>query len=163
MVLHGHVTWAATLNQLTFRILQKVFGYTHFDWCFGSFCNYYINNYYNSARISILNDLNSVDRTLLNLSDLYLVNVLFCGRPQLDGDMVKHELRVACYELRVTSWKIKSTCWYSKVQVEIQEWEFKSTSYEFESTSYEFKSASYEFKSTSYEFESMSYEFESTS
>ena len=32
-------------------------------------------NYYNSARISLLNDLNSVDRTLLNLSDLTLVNV----------------------------------------------------------------------------------------
>ena len=32
--------------------------------------------YYNSARISLLNNLNSVDRTLLNLSDLSLVNVL---------------------------------------------------------------------------------------
>ena len=33
-------------------------------------------NYYNSARISLLNDLHSVDRTLLNLSDLSLVNAL---------------------------------------------------------------------------------------
>ena len=41
-------------------------------------------NYYNSARISLWNDLNSVDRTLLNLSDLSLVNVLFCGGPQFD-------------------------------------------------------------------------------
>ena len=41
-------------------------------------------NYYNSARISLLNDLNSVDRTLLNLSDLSLVNVLLYGGPQFD-------------------------------------------------------------------------------
>ena len=39
-------------------------------------------NYYNSARISFLNDLNSVDKTLLNLSDLSLVNVLLYGGPQ---------------------------------------------------------------------------------
>ena len=43
-------------------------------------CNYYIN----SARISLLNDLNSVDRTLLNLSDLSLVNFLLYGGPQFD-------------------------------------------------------------------------------
>ena len=36
-------------------------------------------NYYNSARIFLLNDLNSVDRTLLNLSDLSSVNVLLYG------------------------------------------------------------------------------------
>ena len=41
-------------------------------------------NYYNSARIFFLNDLNSVDRTLLNLSDLSLVNVLLYGSPQFD-------------------------------------------------------------------------------
>ena len=41
-------------------------------------------NYYNSARISLLNDLNSVDRTLLNLSDLPLINVLLYGGPQFD-------------------------------------------------------------------------------
>ena len=41
-------------------------------------------NYYNSARISLLNDLNSVDRTLLNLSDLSLVNVLLYGGRQFD-------------------------------------------------------------------------------
>ena len=41
-------------------------------------------NYYNSARISLLNDLNSVDRTLLNLSDLSLVNVPLYGGPQFD-------------------------------------------------------------------------------
>ena len=40
-------------------------------------------NYYNSARISLLNDPNSVDRTLLNLSDI-LVNVLLYGGPQFD-------------------------------------------------------------------------------
>ena len=42
------------------------------------------NNYYNSTRISLSNDLNSVDRTLINLSDLFLVNVLFSGGPQFD-------------------------------------------------------------------------------
>ena len=41
-------------------------------------------NYYNSARISLLNDLNSVDRTLLDLSGLSLVNVLLYGGPQFD-------------------------------------------------------------------------------
>ena len=41
-------------------------------------------NYYNGARISILNDLNSVDRTLLNLSDLSLVNVLLYGGSQFN-------------------------------------------------------------------------------
>ena len=41
-------------------------------------------NYYNSARISLLNYPNSVDRTLLNLSVLSLVNVLLYGGPQLD-------------------------------------------------------------------------------
>ena len=28
---HGHVAWAAILTLQTFRILQKVFEYTHFD------------------------------------------------------------------------------------------------------------------------------------
>ena len=41
-------------------------------------------NYYNSVRTSLLNYLNSVDRNLLNLSDLSLVNVLLCGGPQFD-------------------------------------------------------------------------------
>ena len=41
-------------------------------------------SYYNSTRTSPLNDLNSVDRTLLNLSDLSLVNVLLYGGPQFD-------------------------------------------------------------------------------
>ena len=43
-------------------------------------------NYYNGARMSLLNDndLNSVDRTLLSLSDLSLVNILFYGGPQFD-------------------------------------------------------------------------------
>ena len=41
-------------------------------------------NYYNNARISLLNDLNSVDRTLLSLSDSSLVNVLLYGGPQFD-------------------------------------------------------------------------------
>ena len=41
-------------------------------------CNYY------SARISLLNDLNSVDKTLLSLSDLSLLNILlYCG-PQFN-------------------------------------------------------------------------------
>ena len=45
-------------------------------------------NYYNSARISLLNDLNSVDRTLLNLSDLSLVNVLlYRGTQFYDSQM----------------------------------------------------------------------------
>ena len=41
-------------------------------------------NYYNGARISLLNDLNSVDKTLLSLSDLSLVNILLYGGPQFD-------------------------------------------------------------------------------
>ena len=41
-------------------------------------------NYHNSARISLLNDQNSVDKTLINLSDLFLVNVLLYGGPQFD-------------------------------------------------------------------------------
>ena len=43
-------------------------------------------NYYNGARMSLLNDndLNSVGRTLLSLSDLSLVNILFYGGPQFD-------------------------------------------------------------------------------
>ena len=40
-------------------------------------------DYYNSARISLLNDLNFVDRNLLILSDLSLVKVLLYGGPQL--------------------------------------------------------------------------------
>ena len=40
--------------------------------------------YYNSARISLLNDLNSVDKTLLSLSDLSLVNILLYGGPQFN-------------------------------------------------------------------------------
>ena len=35
--------------------------------------------YYNSARIALLNDLNSVDKTLLSQSDLSLVNILQCN------------------------------------------------------------------------------------
>ena len=42
------------------------------------------SNYHNSARISLLNDTNSVDRTLLSLSDLSLVNILLYGSPQFD-------------------------------------------------------------------------------
>ena len=42
-------------------------------------------NYYNSARISLLNDLNSVDRTLLKLLDLPSVNVLLYVGPEFDG------------------------------------------------------------------------------
>ena len=39
-------------------------------------------NYYNHTRISLLNDLNSIDRVLLNLSDLSLVNVFLYSGPQ---------------------------------------------------------------------------------
>ena len=47
--------------------------------------DYFVHcNYYNSARISLLNDLNYVDRTLLSLSDLSLVNILLYGGPQFD-------------------------------------------------------------------------------
>ena len=50
-------------------------------------------NYYNSARISLLNDLNSVDRTLLNLSDLsLLVHVLLYGGPQFDDSQNAYSL-----------------------------------------------------------------------
>ena len=41
-------------------------------------------NYYNSARISLLNDLNSVDKILLSLSGLSLVNILLFGGPQFN-------------------------------------------------------------------------------
>ena len=41
-------------------------------------------SYYNSARISLLNDLNSVDRNLLNLLGLSLVNILLHGGPQFE-------------------------------------------------------------------------------
>ena len=41
-------------------------------------------NYYSSARISLLNDLNSVDRTLLNLRELSLVVVLLCSGLQFE-------------------------------------------------------------------------------
>ena len=41
-------------------------------------------NYYNSARISILNYLTSVGRTLLDLSDLSSVNFFLYGGPQFD-------------------------------------------------------------------------------
>ena len=40
-------------------------------------------NYYDSARISLLNDLDSVDRTL-SLSNSFLVNILLYGGPQFD-------------------------------------------------------------------------------
>ena len=51
---------------------------------FESTVHYFLHcNYYNSARI-LLNGLNSVDKTLLNPSDLFLVNVLLCGVPQFD-------------------------------------------------------------------------------
>ena len=43
----------------------------------------------------------------------------------MDGDMVKHELRVRSYELRVES---------LKARFKIQKCNFKSTSYEFKST-----------------------------
>ena len=42
-------------------------------------------NYYNSARIALLNDLNSVNRTVFNLSNLSLVNVLPYDGAQCDG------------------------------------------------------------------------------
>ena len=43
-------------------------------------CNYY------DARIFLFNDLNSVDRTLLNLSDLSLVNFLPYDGPQFSAE-----------------------------------------------------------------------------
>ena len=71
------------------------FNHHNFNDCINPLCtcsldiestvHYFLHcNYYNSARISLLNDLNSVDRTLLNLSDLSLVNVLLYGGPQFD-------------------------------------------------------------------------------
>ena len=45
-------------------------------------------NYHSSGRISLLNDLNSFDRTLLNISDLSLVSVLLYGGPQFDDSQV---------------------------------------------------------------------------
>ena len=53
--------------------------------CIKSTVHYFLYwNYYNSARISLLRDLNSVDRTLVNLSDPSLVNDLLYGSPQFD-------------------------------------------------------------------------------
>ena len=46
-------------------------------------------NYYTIARISLLNDLNSVDGTLI-LSDLSLVNVLLYGGPLFDDPQNAH-------------------------------------------------------------------------
>ena len=83
-------------NPLAFKLITRVWlGLSHlnehsinhnFDDCISPLCtcsldiestvHYFLHcNYYNSARISLLNDLNSVDRTLLNLSDLSLDNV----------------------------------------------------------------------------------------
>ena len=50
-------------------------------------------SYYSSARISLLNDLNSVDRTLLSLSDLSLVNVLLYVGPQFDDSQNAYILK----------------------------------------------------------------------
>ena len=41
-------------------------------------------NYYSSGSISLLNDLNSVEGTLLNLSDLSSVDALLYGGRQFD-------------------------------------------------------------------------------
>ena len=49
-------------------------------------------NYYNSARISLLNDLNSADRTLLSLSNVSLVNVLLYGGRQFDDSQNEYIL-----------------------------------------------------------------------
>ena len=54
-------------------------------------------NYYNSAKISLLNKLNSVDRTLLNLSDLSLVHVLLHGGPQFDDSQNAFILNSSIY------------------------------------------------------------------
>ena len=86
-----------TLNFLLTSIVfhNKICVFNHnFNDCINPWCtcsldiesiiHYFLHcNYYNNARISLLNDLNSVDRTLLNLSDLSLVNVnvlLYGGR-----------------------------------------------------------------------------------
>ena len=52
-------------------------------------------NYYNSASISLLNDLNAVDRTLLSLSDLSLLNVLLYGGPQFDDSQNTYILNLS--------------------------------------------------------------------
>ena len=54
-------------------------------------------NYYNSAKIFLLNKLFSVDRTLLNLSDLSLVNVLLHGGPQFDDSQNAFILNSSIY------------------------------------------------------------------
>ena len=54
-------------------------------------------NYYNSARISLLNDLNSVDRPLLSLSDVSLVNVLLYGGRQFDDSQNAFILNSSIY------------------------------------------------------------------
>ena len=92
-------------NPLRFKLITRLWlGLSHlnehrfkhnFSDCINPLCtcsldiestvDYFLHcNYYDSARISLLNDLNSVDRILLNLSDLSLVNVLLYGSPQFD-------------------------------------------------------------------------------
>ena len=63
-------------------------------------------NYYNSARISLLNDLNSVDRTLFNLSNLSLVNVLLYGGPQFDDFQNIFILNTSIKYKYINFWKI---------------------------------------------------------
>ena len=63
-------------------------------------------NYYNSARISLLNDLNSVDWTLFNLSNLSLVNVLLYDGPQFDGFQNIFILNKSIKYKYINFWKI---------------------------------------------------------
>ena len=51
-------------------------------------------NHCNSARISLFKDLNSANRTLLNPSDLSLVNVLLYGGPQFDDSQNPYILNI---------------------------------------------------------------------
>ena len=76
---------------------QNVHRFSHnFSDCINPLCTCSLNsestvpyflhcNFYNSARIALLNDLNSVNRTLFNLSNLSLVNVLPYDGAQCDG------------------------------------------------------------------------------
>ena len=95
----------STFNPLGLKMITRLrLGLSHlnehrfnhnFNNCINPLCTYSLDNestvhfflhcnYYNSARKSLLNDLNSVDRTLLDLSDLSLVNVLLYGGLQSD-------------------------------------------------------------------------------
>ena len=70
-----------TTTSITAQMLYAYVAWT-LIWQFTLFSLYF--KYYNSARISLLIDLNSADGTLSSLSDLSLVNPFFYDSPLFD-------------------------------------------------------------------------------